>query len=69
MTLVHLLNISEVRMDHDLGLGDVYILDAKDLTVSHAMKTSPMVIKKMDLVGQVSTYMQKVRELSLKWDT
>lgn len=51
----HSLNVMEVRIQYDLAMGDVYIIDYEHLKMGHVTKMTPSHIKKALTISEAST--------------
>ncbi|KAJ8932600.1 hypothetical protein NQ314_014566 [Rhamnusium bicolor] len=52
--LAHQMNIAEIRLQEDVALGDVYLIDYENLKMGHVVKTTPMHMRRAATVLEVS---------------
>lgn len=53
--LAYIFNVIEIRIQHDITLGDVFIIDYTHLKMGHVLKMTPIHVKKAGTVFEVSS--------------
>lgn len=49
----HILNVAEVRLDHDFLIGEICIWDMRNVSLSHLKKITPVALKKVVMIVEV----------------